>query len=86
MMSGTYGLGDAVCPSLDQLMGVVDINDPCQAANASGNPISGSTDTTTNVLTQATGTAPVLGVSSTAWMVMGGVLLGLVFIGGGRRR
>jgi len=28
---GLRGLGDAQCPSLEQLQGIVDINDPCQS-------------------------------------------------------
>jgi hypothetical protein len=30
--SGGRGMGDAPCPSIEQLQGIVDINDPCQSA------------------------------------------------------
>jgi hypothetical protein len=31
---GLRGLGDANCPSAEQLAGIIDPSDPCQAANA----------------------------------------------------
>lgn len=35
---GDTAVATAPCPSLEQLMGVVDLNDPCQAANAGLTP------------------------------------------------
>jgi hypothetical protein len=42
------GIGQtAPCPSLEQLMGITDPSDPCQAANITGQPVSQPTITGT---------------------------------------
>lgn len=45
-INGT-GIGDvAPCPSVEQMMGIVDSADPCQVANATGQPIQTSSSST----------------------------------------
>lgn len=43
IVRGIAGLGQANCPSMEQLQGIVDPTDPCQASQVSGSCPSGTT-------------------------------------------
>ena len=86
--SGFRGMGQANCPSTEQLQGVVDMNDPCQNPVA-GLPVGGLSPSDTAILgipASATASAGAAGLSN--WLqantgvlaVAGAGLLALVFL------
>jgi hypothetical protein len=93
------GLGTSPCPSDEQLAGIVDPTDPCQAAAISGAPVPG---TGVTPFPASTGTMPpgytpptgcpagstctyIAGVPDMAIYAIGGILIAFMLIGGGRR-
>jgi hypothetical protein len=92
------GLGQAMCPSVNQMLGCLDTTDPCCAASASNAPfIAGAacynTGSGTNVpcptsgtvqTTSPAGTGPLgtMSVSNLNWGVLAAVLVGLVVFAG----
>lgn len=87
-------LGDAPCPSVEQLLGITDISDPCQGANlpiatpALDNTVYGTfTPAQENSLLTATGAANPANFIVSPWMLAAAAGLFIVFasMGGGRR-
>jgi len=84
-VGGLHALGQN-CPSMQQLQGVLDATDPCQAASfattvtATAPAATNSTaaalaaGTTSNALTG-------LGLSSNTWLVVGGLVLAAFLLG-----
>jgi hypothetical protein len=95
------GMGQAPCPSMQQLQGIADINDPCQNPSAGPMLPPGTTAAVTQpqwssivsnlftppgVPSSAGGTTPV-SAGIPGWAIAAGVgLLAIVLIGGGGRR
>lgn len=90
------GLGDAQCPSVEQLEGIVDLSDPCQQSiSAAGDtvvpPLTATQAAAAGVTTTGAIASPfastIFGVP-VPYAVLGGVVLALVFVSssGGRRR
>jgi hypothetical protein len=79
------GLGDtAMCPSTEQLEGIVDLNDPCQTGGAL--PVAGAALPNTLLLPSAQSIASAtVGPSAQTWLwIAGGVVVLLVLLGGRR--
>lgn len=78
------GQGAAECPSLEQLMGITDINDPCQSGAIPVISPALSTDITSlisaGINPTSGGSIPSVGASAgTAnWVLLGAVLFGIV--------
>ena len=97
---GLTGLGQAECPSTEQLQGVIDMNDPCQSG-VSTLPLGTTSGPTASVLNQpllpSPGTPaysqlmaslpvnPPTQISGTTLLIGGGILLLVVLMGMARR-
>lgn len=88
-------MGAANCPSLEQLQGIVDLSDPCQQSiSASGDTVvppltptqQSAADASSGFISAGALGPTFLGVP-VPYAVLGGVVLGLMFLSsGGRRR
>lgn len=82
----TRGMGQASCPSLEQLLGISDSSDPCQLTSTGG-IMTGPTPTSAELV--ASGASPAISANTlTTWLqanqslvLIGGIsLLGVVFL------
>jgi hypothetical protein len=93
------GLGDAQCPSLQQLLGEADAADPCQAALATSTSTPDAATASvvlpyfgaftpaaaTNVLAQQTGMTSAVSGGMSTWM-LAAIAIGFILIAQGGRR
>ena len=81
------GIGDATCPSAEQLAGIVDINDPCQFPSVPGTAttqqIVAVSPTVSAALSCPAGSTCTIisGVPNTAVYTLGGILAVFLFMG-----
>jgi hypothetical protein len=68
----------ANCPSVEQLQGIVDINDPCQFSNSG--IVSGSPSAAAASLANPTATVPTT-VTSSNYLILAAVAAAVIFIG-----
>ena len=80
------GIGDATCPSAEQLAGIVDINDPCQFPSVPGTAttqqIVAVSPTVAALSCPAGSTCTIIsGVPDTAVYTLGAILAVFLFMG-----
>jgi len=75
------GMGQAdSCPSVEQMMGISDPSDPCQAANYLGTPLYGAAGTGTGSGPAANAGAVPATSNMTNVLLLGGALLAVMLI------
>ena len=81
---GRRGMGDAVCPSLEQLQGVFDSSDPCQASAVVTSGGGGGGSSPAAGCPVGSSCTFFSGVPNTAVYALGGILVAFMLLGGRR--